>query len=142
MTMKTSTPKPPISKWLLLDAEGESLGRIAAKAASLLRGKHRPEFSPHHVCGDDVVIVNVKKLSIHPSKITQKIYYRHTAYMGHLKRSSLGTLLKKDPCSVVRNAVKGMLPKNRLRDLFLKKLHVFTEAQHPHDAQKPLRVSL
>ncbi|OGJ59299.1 50S ribosomal protein L13 [Candidatus Peribacteria bacterium RIFCSPHIGHO2_01_FULL_51_9] len=140
--MKTSTPKPPIPKWLLLDADGESLGRVAAKAASLLRGKHRPEFSPHHVCGDNVVVVNVTKLAIHPSKITQKVYYRHTAYMGHLKRSSLGTLLQKDPCAVVRQAVKGMLPKNRLRDPLLKRLHIFTDALHPHDAQKPTRISL
>ena len=140
--MKTSTPKPPIPKWLLLDADGESLGRVAAKAASLLRGKHRPEFSPHHVCGDNVVVVNVTKLAIHPSKITQKVYYRHTAYMGHLKRSSLGTLLQKDPCAVVRQAVKGMLHKNRLRDPLLKRLHIFTDALHPHDAQKPTRISL
>lgn len=140
--MKTSTPKPPVPKWLLLDAEGESLGRIAAKAASLLRGKHRPEFSPHHVCGDNVLVVNIKKLAIHPSKMTQKIFYRHTAYMGHMKRSSLGASLQKNPCAVVRNAVKGMLPKNRLRDPLLKRLHVFTDALHPHDAQKPTRVSL
>ena len=140
--MKTSTPKPPVPKWLLLDAEGESLGHIAAKAASLLRGKHLPEFSPHHVCGDNVIVVNIKKLAVHPSKITQKVYYRHTAYMGHLRRASLGELLKKDPCAVVRNAVKGMLPKNRLREPFLKRLHVFAESTHVHDAQKPISVSL
>jgi len=135
--MKTSTVKPSAPKWLLVDAEGQSLGRLSAKVASVLRGKHKPSFSPHEIHGDHVVVINAGNLQFHPTKLYRKKYYKHTGYTGNLKTTSLKAALEKDPTKVIERAVKGMLPKNRLRNEMMKRLHVFAESDHTYSAQKP-----
>lgn len=139
--MKTSTVKPEAPKWILLDADGQNLGRLATKAASFLRGKHRPSFSPHQLCGDHVVIINASKLKFHPVKLRRKTYSKHTGYIGHLRTTSLDKMMQDRPTEVIERAVKGMLPSNRLRVSMLKRLHVFAEAEHKYDAQKPIPLS-
>ncbi|MBU0766527.1 50S ribosomal protein L13 [Patescibacteria group bacterium] len=136
--MKTSTIPPLAPKWLLIDAEGQSIGRLSAQVAMLLRGKHRPEFSPHQLCGDQVVVINAAKLNIHPTKLYRKEYRRHTGFLGHLKTMTLKELMDKDPTQVIQKAVKGMLPSNRLRPQMLKRLHISVDEKHGHDAQKPV----
>lgn len=140
--MKTSTIPVSAPKWLLIDAEGQSLGRLSAQVAMVLRGKHRPEFSPHQLCGDQVVVINAAKLDFHPTKLHRKEYHKHTGFLGHVKTISLKDLMAKDPTEVIRKAVKGMLPANRLRPQMLKRLHVYAESTHEHDAQKPVPFSL
>ncbi|MCF7844252.1 MAG: 50S ribosomal protein L13 [Kiritimatiellales bacterium] len=136
--MKTSTIPTSAPKWLMIDAEGQSLGRLSTQVATLLRGKHRPEFSPHQLCGDQVVVINAAKLNFHPTKLHRKVYNRHTGFMGHLKTMNLKELMEKDPTQVIEKAVKGMLPANRLRPQMLKRLHVYVDDKHEHDAQKPV----
>ncbi len=140
--MRTSTPKPPAPKWFLVDAEGANLGRLAAWAASVLRGKHRPTYSPHMLCGDHVIVMNAAKLAIPPGKFRRKEYHRHTGYLGHLRTVSLERLLTEKPTELIERAVKGMLPKNTLRKEMLKRLHVYADATHMHDAQKPVPYTL
>jgi large subunit ribosomal protein L13 len=140
--MKTTTVKPSAPQWILLNAEGMTLGRLATSIASSLRGKHRREFSPHQIYGDHVIVINAEKLSIHPSKLAKKVFHRHTGYLGHLKEESLKDAMKKNPAGVIEHAVKGMLPKNRLRAVALKRLHVYAGSQHSHEAQKPLVLEL
>lgn len=140
--MKTSTVKPAAPKWLLLDAEGRSIGTVAAKAAALLRGKHVVTYSPHQLHGDHVVVVNAGKLAVRRKKRVNKIYRKHTGYLGHLRSTTLEKMLAEQPTVVVEMAVKGMLPKNRLRPQMLKRLHVFAESAHTHEAQKPQPVPL
>jgi large subunit ribosomal protein L13 len=123
--------------WVLVDAEGQSLGRMAAKVAHVLRGKHRPTFSPHQLCGDHVVIINASKLSIPQKKLMQKMYRKHSGYIGHLRSKTMGKMMEESPEKVVQLAVKGMLPSNRLRPQILKRLHVFTDENHSYAAQKP-----
>jgi large subunit ribosomal protein L13 len=135
--MKTSTVKPPAPEWVILDAEGQNLGRLSAKVASVLRGKHRPTFSPHAIYGDHVVVINASKLAIHPVKMRRKVYSKHSGYIGHLKTVGLDKLFEEKPVSVIERAVRGMLPKNRLRNEMMKRLHVFAESEHPHEAQQP-----
>lgn len=134
--------KPEAPKWLLVDAEGQSLGRLSAKVASVLRGKHKPSFSPHEIHGDHVVVVNAGKLQFHPTKLYRKKYYKHTGYTGNLKTSTLKEAMEKDPTKVIEKAVKGMLPDNRLRNKMLKRLHVFPESDHTLLAQKPVPLPL
>jgi len=135
--MKTTIVKPQAPKWFLVDAEGQSLGRLSAQVAAILRGKNKPSFSPHQVCGDHVVITNASGLSFHSSKLYRKKYSRHTGYTGGLKTVTLGALFSKDPVQVIERAVKGMLPKNRLRKEMMKRLHVCSGSEHEHAAQKP-----
>lgn len=135
--MRTSTIKPEAPAWHIVDAQGQSLGRLAAQVATVLRGKHKPTFSPHQLCGDQVVIINASKLSFPQRKLLQKQYYRHSGYIGHLKSRSLAQMMESKPEEVVRLAVKRMLPKNRLREQMLKRLHVFASAEHTHEAQQP-----
>tara|TARA_B100002003_G_C13908719_1_gene442340 strand:- start:231 stop:659 length:429 start_codon:yes stop_codon:yes gene_type:complete len=135
--MKTSTVPAPAPMWVLVDAEGQSLGRMAAKVAHVLRGKHRPTFSPHQLCGDHVVIINASKLSIPQKKLMQKMYRKHSGYIGHLRSKTMGKMMEESPEKVVQLAVKGMLPSNRLRPQILKRLHVFTDENHSYAAQKP-----
>jgi len=139
--MKTSTPKPPAPQWVLIDAEGQNLGRLSAQIATILRGKHRPEFTPHQICGDHIVVVNAAKLHFHPTKYRRKEYFRHTGYFGHLKKRSLTEMMERKPTEVITKAVRGMLPANRLRKDMLKRLHVFAESEHPHEAQQPVPLS-
>ncbi|MBI3618757.1 50S ribosomal protein L13 [Candidatus Peregrinibacteria bacterium] len=108
----------------------------------MLRGKHRPSFSPHQLCGDHVIILNAAKLSILPAKAHRKMYYHHTGYLGHLQTTSLEKMMEKKPEDVLQKAVKGMLPSNRLKPLMLKRLHIFKDDQHPYAPQKPLPLDL
>lgn len=140
--MKTSHPKPAEPKWILIDAEGQNLGRMATRIATILRGKHRASFSPHQLCGDHVVVINAQKLEFHPTKHRRKVYVKHTGYIGHLKTWSLQDMIDKKPTHMVTLAVKGMLPKNRLSSKMLKRLHVFADAEHTHEAQKPEPLTL
>lgn len=136
--MKTTTVKPEAPKWLLVDAEGKTIGRLSARIARIIRGKHKPTFSPHQLCGDHIVVINAEKLHLPPKKGTRKTYYRHTGYQGNMKVTSLEKMMEKDPTKVIELAVKGMLPANRLRPQILKLLHVFAGDEHPYSAQKPV----
>lgn len=140
--MKTSTVKPSAPNWFVIDAAGQSIGKIAVKAATLLRGKHKVTFSPHQLCGDHVVVVNASKVALPPKKGLRKTYYRHTGFPGNMKVASLTWMLEKKPTYVIENAVKGMLEDTRLRQQMLKRLHVFAEGEHPYAAQQPATISL
>jgi large subunit ribosomal protein L13 len=124
-------------KWYLIDCSGKTLGRLSVKVANILRGKNKPEYTPNSDVGDFVVLVNAKNLKITGSKNEDKIYYRHTGYPGGIKQISFKDLLNKDPEKVLRLAVKGMLPKNKLNRQVIKKLKVYAGDEHPHEAQKP-----
>jgi large subunit ribosomal protein L13 len=123
--------------WVVIDAEGQTLGRLATKVATLIRGKHRPEWSPHVDCGDFVVIVNSEKVVLTGQKATQKKYFRHSGYIGHMKEVTAGRMLETHPERVIQAAVRGMLPKTKLGRAMFKKLKVFVGEAHPHEAQKP-----
>ena len=124
-------------KWLVVDADGAVLGRLASTVASHLKGKHNPFFSPHVDCGDFVVVINAEKIAMTGRKWEQKRYYRHSGYIGGLKEITAEKLLEKKPEDLIRFAVKGMLPKNRLGRQLFKKLKVYTGGEHPHEAQAP-----
>jgi large subunit ribosomal protein L13 len=121
--------------WQVVDADGQTLGRLASNVANALRGKHKPTFSPHLDMGDNVVVVNAEKIRVTGKKLSDKIYYRHTGYMGGLKQQSLEELMAKHPGRVVELAVRGMLPKNRLGRQILRHLKVYAGPDHPHGAQ-------
>ena len=123
--------------WYLVDAEGQTLGRLATEIAHRLRGKHKPTYTPHVDTGDYIVVVNAEKIRVTGRKLSDKIYYHHTGYIGNLKQIPLGKLLEEHPERVIEKAVKGMLPKNSLgRDMF-RKLKVFAGSEHAHAAQQP-----
>ena len=123
--------------WYLVDAEGQTLGRLATQIAYRLRGKHKPTYTPHVDTGDYIVVINADKIRVTGRKLSDKIYYHHTGYIGNLKQVPLGKLLKEHPERVIEKAVKGMLPKNSLgRDMF-SKLKVFAGSEHAHAAQQP-----
>lgn len=122
-------------KWHVIDASGKTLGRLATEAAVLLKGKHKPMYTPHLDVGDYVVVVNADKIEVTGKKLTQKIYYRHSNYPGGLKSVSLEKMLETHPTRAVEHAVKGMLPHNRLGAAMFKKLKVYAGAEHPHKAQ-------
>ena len=124
-------------QWLLVDAEGETLGRLASKVAKLLRGKHKPDFTPHVDCGDNVVIINAEKVHLSGNKWTDKTYQRYTGYPGGQREASAAEVLAKKPASVVEKAVKGMLPKNKLGAELFRNLKVYVGAEHGQEAQKP-----
>ncbi len=124
-------------EWLLVNAEGKTLGRLASEIAQVLRGKHKPIYSPHLDCGDFVIVVNAEKVQVTGRKLDQKMYYRHTGYPGGIKSISLRNQLQKHPERVLQAAVRGMLPKNRLGRKMLKKLKVYAGDSHPHQAQQP-----
>ena len=128
--------------WFLVDAEGKTLGRLASEIARILMGKHKPTYTPHVDGGDFVVVVNAEKVRVTGKKLKKKIYYRHTGYMGHLKETKLKDMLKEKPEEVIRLAVRGMLPKNRLRKHRMKRLKVYAGPSHPHTAQKPKPLEL
>ncbi len=123
--------------WYVLDAEGKTLGALAAEAATLLRGKHKPTFAPHADCGDHVIIINAEKVVLTGKKLDQKMYYHHTGYIGNMKEVKYGTLMKTKPEFVVTKAVKGMLPATTLGRKALTRLRVYKGAEHPHAAQNP-----
>lgn len=128
--------------WYVVDAAGQTLGRLATRVAYVLRGKHKPIFSPSVDVGDFVVIVNAEKIHVTGRKLDQKIYYRHTGYPGGLKEITLRNQLQKHPTRVIEHAVKGMLPKNRLGRQMFKKLKVYAGPDHPHTAQQPKPLEL
>ena len=121
--------------WHVVDADGQTLGRLASNVASLLRGKHKPTYSPHLDMGDNVIIVNAAKVKVTGKKLADKIYYRHTGYMGGLKEQRLQEMMAKHPDRVVELAVRGMLPKNRLGRKIFGRLKVYAGPDHPHEAQ-------
>ena len=124
-------------KWLVVDAEGQKLGRLASKVAYLIRGKHKPNFTPHADCGDNVIVINAEKVTLSGNKWAEKTYVRHTGYPGGQRFTTAEELLNKHPERLVEKAVKGMLPKNRLgRELF-RNMKVYTGAEHDQEAQKP-----
>ncbi|MBW2039382.1 MAG: 50S ribosomal protein L13 [Deltaproteobacteria bacterium] len=123
--------------WYLIDAEGKVLGRLAAEVAKILRGKHKPIFSPHVDTGDFIIVVNAEKIKLTGNKLKGKIYYRHSGYPGGIKAITAEKLLAKKPEELIRKAVKGMLPKNRLGRKIFKKLKVYPGPDHPHEAQQP-----
>ena len=125
-------------KWYVLDAEGKSLGRVAAQAAVLLRGKHKPTFAPHADCGDSVIIINAAKVVLTGNKLEDKIYYHHTGYVGNMKAVKYGTLMKEKPEFAMQKAVKGMLPDNTLGRAAMARLRVYAGAEHEQTAQKPI----
>lgn len=129
-------------KWYVIDADGKVLGRLASRVAMILRGKEKPQFTPHVDTGDFVVVVNAEKVKLTGKKMAEKIYYRHSGYIGGLKARTAQELLAQKPEEVIRLAVKGMLPKNRLGNQLLGKLKVYRGAEHPHEAQKPLPLGL
>ena len=137
--MSTYSPKPGdiTHAWHVIDATDVVLGRLAAQAATLLRGKHKPMYAPHMDTGDFVVIVNAEKVAVTGNKRADKFIYRHSGYPGGLRQRSVGEMLEKQPDRLVEKAIKGMLPKNRLGRAMGKKLKVYAGAQHPHEAQKP-----
>ena len=137
--MRTFTPKPgDITKnWYVIDATDVVLGRLASQAATLLRGKHKATFAPHVDGGDFVIVINADKVALTGAKATDKMVYRHSGYPGGLSAIPIGELLEKNPQRVIENAVKGMLPKNKLSAQQLTKLKVYAGAEHPHAAQQP-----
>ena len=129
-------------EWYLVDATGKTLGRLASEIAKILMGKHKPTYTPHVDGGDFVVVVNAEKIHATGKKLNQKIYYRHTGYPGGLKEITLREMLQKKPEEVIRLAVRGMLPKNKLRDRRMKRLKVYAGPEHPHKAQNPKPLEL
>jgi large subunit ribosomal protein L13 len=125
------------NKWFVVDAEGMVLGRLATLVASRIRGKHNPMYTPHADTGDSIIVINADKIVLTGRKWSQKKYYRHSGYVGGIKEIAADKLLEKRPEDLVRFAVKGMLPKNRLGRKLNKKLHVYAGSEHPHAAQKP-----
>ena len=128
--------------WHLVNAEGKTLGRLAARVAGILRGKHRPTFTPNVDMGDHVVIVNAEKIKLTGNKMKDKLYHRHTGYPGGLKTASAEHLFRKDPTQLLVQAIEGMLPKNPLGNGMAKKLRVYVGPDHPHHAQQPQPISL
>ncbi|MFM8560477.1 MAG: 50S ribosomal protein L13 [Solirubrobacterales bacterium] len=124
-------------RWLVVDAEGQTLGRLATQIADALRGKRKPEYTPHVDTGDFVIVVNAEKIAVTGNKMSEKMYRRHTGYPGGLRERTLAEMLEQRPEEVIRKAVKGMLPRNRLARRQITKLKVYAGPTHPHTAQKP-----
>jgi large subunit ribosomal protein L13 len=129
-------------EWYVVDAAGQTLGRLAARVARILRGKHKPMYSPSVDTGDFVIVVNAEKIHVTGRKLDQKIYYRYSGYPGGLKEVTLRNLLQRYPARVIEHAVRGMLPKNRLGRQMFKKLKVYAGPDHPHAAQQPKQLEL
>lgn len=140
--MKTYSAKPQDMerKWYIVDAEGQTLGRLASRIATILRGKHKPIYTPHMDCGDHVIVVNAEKVAVTGNRLTEMYYYRHSGYPGGMRKTSLRDMLNKKPEFVISEAVRRMLPKNNLARKMLRKLHVYAGPEHPHQAQKPERL--
>ena len=130
------------NEWVLVDAEGQILGRLASKVAKLLRGKLKPNFTPHADCGDNVIVINAEKIKLTGKKLTDKVYLRHTGYPGGQRQRNPEYLLAKKPTAIVEMAIKGMLPKNRLGAELFRNLYVYVGQDHPHQAQQPKEIKL
>lgn len=142
--MKTFSAKPAEVQrdWYVVDADGRTLGRLASEIAKRLRGKHKPEYTPHVDTGDYIVVVNAEKVRVTGNKLKDKMYHRHSGYIGHLKSMSLEKMLDRKPESVIELAVKGMMPRGPLGRAMRKKLRVFAGPEHPHAAQQPLPLEI
>jgi len=140
LTTRTYMAKPGEidRRWYVVDARGKVLGRLATRVAMVLRGKQKPQFTPHVDTGDFVIVVNAQKVLLTGKKLRQKIYYRSSGYPGGLKATNAGTLLKTRPERLIQHAVRGMLPKTKLGDALYRKLKVYAGEKHPHEAQKPV----
>ena len=142
--MKTYSAKPGeiTREWYLVDAEGKTLGRLATQIADMLRGKRKPQYTPHVDTGDFVIVVNAEKIAVTGKKLDEKLYYRHSGYPGGLRSRTLREQLERRPTEVLRKAVKGMLPKNRLARQQINKLKIYAGPEHPHEAQKPTKLEV
>lgn len=128
--------------WYVIDAEGQSLGRVAAKVAHILRGKNKPTFTPHIDCGDNVIVINASKVKLTGNKLNDKIYYDHSGYTGGLRERTAKVMVQDYPVEMIERAVKGMLPKRRLGRQMYRKLFVYAGAEHPHTAQQPVELKM
>ena len=138
-----SANKTTVTKeWVVIDATDQVLGRLAVKAATLLRGKHKPNFTPHVDCGDNVIIINAEKVRLTGNKLDEKTYVRHSGYPGGQRSETAKELLKRRPLALVEHAVKGMLPKTRLGSELFRNLYVYQGPEHPHQAQQPKQINL
>jgi large subunit ribosomal protein L13 len=138
---KTFVPKGQVERdWLLIDADGQNLGRLSTKIAQLLLGKNKPNYTPGVMTGANVVVINAEKIEVFPTRLENKIYYRHSNYPGGLKEITLKRQLETFPERVIEYAVKGMIPHNKLGRRILKNLHVYAGPEHPHQAQEPVKV--
>lgn len=138
-----SANKATVNKeWVIIDAEGQVLGRLASTVASILRGKHKTDFTPHVDCGDNVIVINAEKVDLTGNKWSDKEYVRHTGFPGGQRFTRADKMLEKNPIFLIENAVRGMLPKNRLGRAIYKNMHLYTGAVHPHEAQKPKKIEL
>lgn len=138
---KTFVPKGQVEReWLLVDAEGQNLGRLSTKIAQLLIGKHKPNYTPGVMTGANVVVINAEKVAVYPTRMDSKIYYRHSNYPGGLKEITLRNQLIKFPERVIELAVRGMIPHNKLGRRMFKNLHVYAGSEHPHQAQEPVLI--
>ncbi|MDD2539282.1 MAG: 50S ribosomal protein L13 [Bacteroidales bacterium] len=138
-----SANKTTVTKdWVVIDATDQVLGRLAVKAAFLLRGKHKPNFTPHVDCGDNVIIINAEKVRLTGNKLDEKMYVRHSGYPGGQRSESAKELLRRKPLALVEHAIKGMLPKTRLGSELFRNLYVYQGPEHPHQAQQPKTITL
>ena len=128
--------------WYVIDATDVVLGRLASKVAHMLKGKHKPQYQPHTDEGDYIIVINARKIRVTGNKLSDKIYYKHTGYIGNMKETPLGKMLDKKPDFVIKNAVKGMLPKNPLGRSMIKKLKIYESDTHGHGAQKPVALEV
>ena len=137
--MKTISAKKEevIRDWYLVDAKNKTLGRLSTEIATRLRGKHKPIYTPHVDTGDFIVVINASKITVTGNKMQDKMYYKHTGYIGNLKSANLATMMKKNPETVLMKSVRGMLPKTKLGNAMIKKLRVFSGPEHTHTAQSP-----
>ena len=142
MKSYVATPQNRQRDWYVVDAQGRALGRLATQIAETLRGKRKPDYTPHCDTGDFVVVVNAEKVAVTGKKLEQKMYYKHSGYPGGLRERTLREQLDRRPTEVLRKAVKGMLPRNRLARQQLRKLKVYAGAEHPHEAQKPQQMEV
>lgn len=140
VSMKTYSVKPADIKkqWVIVDAADQNLGRLASQVAYVLRGKHKPSFTPHMDCGDHVIVINASKINLTGNKARDKFYFHHTSYVGGIKAISAEDLLEKNPSEVIEIAVKGMLPKNKLGRQIAGHLKVYADTEHPHASQQPV----
>lgn len=129
-------------EWLVVNAEGQNLGRLASNVAKLLRGKHKTNFTPHVDCGDNVIVINAENINLSGNKLADKEYIRHTGYPGGQRTRVAGDVMKENPVKVVENAIKGMMPKNKLGSAIFRNLHVYAGSEHKHEAQQPKEINL
>ena len=142
MNTQSFTKEDITQSWVLIDAKDKTLGRLATKIANMLRGKHKPEYSPNADLGDYVVVINSDLVNVTGKKLNQKKYYRHTGYPGGIKEKSLGEVLEDSSEEAIKSAVKGMLPKNKLGRQIIKKLKIYKDDDHPHGSQNPQPIEL